>query len=361
MLTENQLERCVAWLENNGSAPVRYLTRVHLQGFNPASPAARELWAQAQSDPVSVEIFGKQRRDGSWCDGGPWAPRPSYVPKDGYTPVSPKYVTTVWLLSILGDMGYTVEDERVRNACEWVMGWQRPNGVMSESRAPPTESDYEENPRNVPCRMSIQMDGLSRVGFGSDPRMVKAWGLMLGWQREDGGWLNEGHRDATASPYKVWDRSCPWVTYFATSALYHSGIEEYDENLKRALSFILWHLDHKNPQDIKRFFWHGHDTVRELVMFAKYGFGPELRTIKTLLSWLGTMYDDGLGVFRYVGKPISKMCWREDGATPTVMKYRLFHLIEPDWLTYWATRAMYGFLEPSESSVTSNKRHEEAL
>jgi len=27
------------------------------------------------------------------------------------------------------------------------------------------------------------------------------------------------------------------------------------------------------------------------------------------------------------------------------MKYRLFHLIEPDWLTYLATRAQYSFLK----------------
>ena len=361
MLTEVQLERSVDWLITNASAPVRYLTHIRILGTSPASGEAASLWQEVEEDPSSLEVFGKQRTDGSWCDGGAWAPKPSYIPKSGHTPVSPKYVTTCWMLIILGDMGYTVKDPRVARACEWVMGWQRSNGVLSESRKPYTDDDYDPSPRNVPCRMSIQMDGLSRVGFGSDPRMVKAWGLMLGWQREDGGWLNEGHRDATASPYKVWDRSCPWVTYFATSALYHSGIEEYDENLKRALSFILWHLDHKDPYDIQRFFWHGHDTVRELVMFAKYGFSPEQRSIKTLLSWLGTMYDDGLGVFRYVGKPISKMRWREDGATPTVMKYRLFHLIEPDWLTYWATRAMYGFLEPIESSVDSNKRYEKAL
>jgi len=344
MLTEEQLERCVSWLQSHGSAPVRYLTCVNLVGFDPSSPAARELWSQAQSDAISAEIFGKQRRDGSWCDGGPWAPGPSYTPKNGYTPVSPKYVTTVWLLSILGDMGYTVEDEKVMKACEWVMGWRRPNGVLSETKVPPTESDYDENPRNVPCRMSIQMDGLAKVGFGVDPRMKKSWDLLQGWQREDGGWVQEGHREGTAAPYKVWDRSCPWVSHFAASALYHSGLTERRETLKEALEFIVWHLDQKQPEEIRRFFWHDHEPVKELIMLGEMGFSPDQRSICTLLDWLETMYDPDEGFFQYKGKPVSKMSRRLDGGDPRVMRYRLFHQAEPDWLTYWATRAEYSFL-----------------
>jgi len=347
MLTEGQLDRCISWLISRGSAPVRYLTKVHLMGYDPASPAARELWEAAQGDPASVEIFGKQRPDGSWCSGGPWAPAPSYQPSGGCTPVSPKYVTTAWLLSILGDMRYTVEDPRVARACEWVMGWRRPNGVLSETRTPFTEADYEENPRNVPCRMSVQMDGLARVGFGGDPRMARPWDLLLRWQREDGGWLQEGHRDGTAAPYKVWGRSCPWVSYFAASALHHSGLEEHREPLRQALRFILWHLDQKRPEDIRRFFWHGHDTVRELVMFGEAGFDPEEPSIRVLLDWLETMHDPREGCFRYAGKPVSRMSRRLDGGDARVMKYRLFHLVEQDWLTYWAARAERGFLERS--------------
>ncbi|HUV34813.1 MAG TPA: hypothetical protein VMW22_07755 [Candidatus Desulfaltia sp.] len=344
MLTDAQRDRSVEWLLGHASAPVRYLTHIHILGTSPASGEAASLWRSVEEDPSSLEVLGKQRADGSWCDGGSWAPKPGYQPKGGYTPVSPKYVTTAWMLSILGDMGYTVEDPRVARACEWVVGWQRPNGVLSETKRPITEADYDPSPRNVPCRMSIQIDGLSRVGFGPDPRMTKSWGLMLGWQREDGGWVQEGHRDATASPYEVWDRSCPWVTYFAASALHHSRIEEHGEPLRRALGFIQWHLDQKKPQDIMRFFWHGHDTVRELVMFAEHGFSPEQRSIKTLLDWLETMREPETGVFRYTGKPVSRMRRSEDGGTPGVMKYRLFHLVEPDWLTYWATRAEYSFL-----------------
>ncbi|MFA5870240.1 MAG: hypothetical protein WC941_11150, partial [Candidatus Bathyarchaeia archaeon] len=116
---EERVERSIAWLLDNGSAPVRYLTLLRILGEDPSSSEMRELWVETQRHHDCVEIFSKQRADGSWCDGGSWAPKQSYVPRGGCTPVSPKYVTTVWLLSVLGDMGYTVADPRVAKAVEW--------------------------------------------------------------------------------------------------------------------------------------------------------------------------------------------------------------------------------------------------
>jgi hypothetical protein len=51
-----------------------------------------------------------------------------------------------------------------------------------------------------------------------------------------------------------------------------------------------------------------------------------------------TMYRADEGCFRYIGKPISKYSNREDGMDARVAKYRLYHLIEDDWLTYYMTR-----------------------
>jgi len=339
------LRKNVDWLLLRSSAPVRYLTRLHILHAQPESREMVDLWEAVENDPVGVEVFSKQEADGSWCAGGPWAPKPTYLQKGGYTPVSPKYVTTVWILSILGDMGYTISDERVRRACEYTLSFLRPNGVLSESRAPVGPAYFDENPRNVPCRTSIQLAGLSSVGMGADPRLRKSFDLLVRWQREDGGWVQEGHRDGTAAPYKIWNRSCPWVTSFATKALFHSSKPEHREATLKALRFLLWHLDQKGEQDVRRFFWHGHDAVRELLMFSEMGFNPSQRSIKILLDWLEGMYSPDEGAFHYQGKPISKMRVRQDGADPRVMKYRLFHLIEDDWLTYWMTRIETNFLE----------------
>lgn len=132
MLNESQLEKNIDWLITNASPPVIYLTHLNLLQEDPDTQKMQELWDNVQSSPSTCEIFGKQREDGSWYDGGSWAYKPTYMPKSGYTPVSPKYVTTVWLLAKLGEMGYTSEDPRIRKACEWVINWQWPNGVLSE-------------------------------------------------------------------------------------------------------------------------------------------------------------------------------------------------------------------------------------
>ena len=344
MLSVERIEKSISWLLDNGSPHVRYMTLLRIVGEDPASSEMRALWKEATRHQNSIEIFSKQRDDGSWCDGGSWASKPSYIPQGGCTPVSPKYVTTSWLLSVLGDMGYTMTDPRVSKAVECVLGFQRPNGVLTEHRNPVTEVDYDEYPRNVPCRMSIQLAGLAKVGAASAPRVRRGFDVLLRWQREDGGWVQEGHKDGTVAPYKIWTRSCPWVTFFTCTALHASRITEYREPLRRGLGFILWHLNQKKRVDIQRFFWHGHEPVRELVMLAENGFSRDEPAIENLLCWLETMYNEKTGSYRYKGKPISRMTLREDGGDSRVMKYRLFHLVEEEWLTYWMTRIERCFL-----------------
>jgi len=344
MVNESQFDNNIKWLLAKGSSPIVYLTHLNLLNREHCTIEMQELWNQVQTSLDSKEIFGKQRENGSWYDGGSWSYNPTYMPKSGYTPVSPKYVTTAWLLVKLGEMGYTAKDPRIRKACEWMMKWQWQNGVFSEKKEASQSLKVSPNPSNHPCRMSIQLEALAKVGFGTDPRMRKSWELMLRWRREDKGWVQDGHLDGTASPYKIWTRSCPYVSYIATSALFYSGVPEYKKYAEESLSFILWHMDQKEPKDLQRFFWHGHEPLKELLMFSEVGFDPEQRSIKVLLEWLKGMYDPGEACFSYKGKPYSKMNIKEDSATSYVMKYRMYHQAEDDWLTYCATRIFKNFL-----------------
>jgi hypothetical protein len=214
---------------------------------------------------------------------------------------------------------------------------------LAEKRDPPEEMGSDPDPRNAPCRMSIQLTGLAKVGMGRDPRLRVSFELLKRWARGDCGWVHEGHRDGTSAPYKIWDRSCPWSTYFATTSLFYSGDPSDEEAYRSGLDFLIWHLDRKPEHEIRRFFWHGHDTVRELLMFSEAGVEPTQRSVKAILDWLDGMYLPEEAHFRYVGKPVSRMSVREDGASTVVMKYRLFHLIEDDWLTYYVTRIASNF------------------
>ena len=291
----------------------------------------RRLWQTVERDEEVKDVFGKQQLDGSWCAGGAWAQPPSYEPKGGCTPVSPKYVTTAWLLWMLGDMGFDVRDERIQKACDYVLSYQYRNGYIAEEH-----SDRYDMPANtlppMPCRFSIILIGLSKVGAAAEPRARRSYDLLTRWQNDDGGWTLEKHREE-----QNWDRSCPWSTFHATYALYAAQRKKYHKNVIRGLRFLLWHLSQKKPEEIRRFFYHGHSTVHELLMFSAFGFNFRTKPIKTVWDWLMEMYDKENGHFVYSGKPVSQFRRRRDAMDSRVAKYRLHHLIETDWLTYYIT------------------------
>jgi hypothetical protein len=163
--------------------------------------------------------------------------------------------------------------------------------------------------------------------------LKKSFGWLLKWQREDGGWVLERHKQK-----HDWTRSCPWVTHHAVSALYHARHPAYGDPLRRGLEFQLWHLGTKTDDQLRHFFYRGHNIVPELVMFSEVGVGLKSRSLEVVLEWLREMYDPDEAHFRYRGRPISTFSHRRDGATPRVAKYRLYHVIEDDWLTLHLTR-----------------------
>jgi len=339
LLTKEQISTSIEWLCASASPPVEYLTHRDLLQAAPESKKMQSLWHKVQSSEDAKEIFSKQRDDGSWFSGGTWAARPGYCQKGGYTPYSPKYATTIWLLTILGDMGFNMSDPRIVKACGFTVGFLHPDGTFGAF----AKSYYKrkrllDEPPNIPCHFAGYLMGLTKVGMGRDTRLDKSFDLLTRWQRDDGGWLNERHLTGKCSPYKVWTRSCPWVTYFACQALRNSGRAECREPYSRGLNFLAQHLAGKQAEELKRFYYHGHETVRELLMFAEEGTAVPDKVMATLLEWLRGMYDNRDGHSRYMGKPISKMSRRVEGHSSKEFKYRLYHMIEDDWLTYYTAR-----------------------
>ncbi|MCD4753427.1 MAG: hypothetical protein K8R40_10180 [Anaerolineaceae bacterium] len=338
MLNKKQIENNTKWLLTHGSPPVKYLTHRDLLKNDSTSKSMKKLFAEVEKCDVVEEIFSKQEPDGSWCASGSWALSPSYLTKSGYTPVSPKYVTTSWILPILGDMGFTVQNVRVKKACEYILSYQSKNGFISESHS----NKYDVAPDQLhiePCRFTIMLIGLGKVGAGSDPRVINAYNLLLKWHQNDGGWASNQH-----SKQMNWTRSCPFASYHAAMALYCSNSKVYKDALTKALKFLVWHLSVKRDDEIQRFFYHGHSTVHELLMFSELNIGLRDKAVQTILEWLMMMYHPGESCFRYTGKSILKYSYQRDYMTARVAKYRLFHLIEDDWLTYYMTRIMANIL-----------------
>jgi len=335
LLTNGQIARNVEWLRENASPAVEYLTHRNLLGASGRARQVKDLWRTVEGSADAREIFDKQRDDGSWYAGGSWANRPHYMPKDGYSAFTPKYVTAVWILPILGDMGFTVDDPRVKKAYDYVLSYQWPNGLFSRFRAPQKTqlARTGEQPTNEPCTFAVFLLALSKVTDGHTDALKASYGWLLRWQRNDGGWVGQTHKEKHG-----WTRSCPWVSHHAVSALYHARNRKYETPLRNGLKFLVWHLGLKSDDQLRHLFYRGHNMVKELLMLSEFGIGMDARPVQIVLRWLWDMYDTKEGCFRYNGKPISQHKFREDGATPAVLKYRLYHIVEDDWLTYYMTR-----------------------
>ena len=332
MISKKQIKNNIRWLVANACAPVKLLTHRYILDEEENSQTVKRLWEEVEKDREVAEIFSKQRQDGSWCAGGLWALPPQYLPKRGYTVVSPKYVTTAWILPILGDIGFDIKDERIKRACEYIYSFQCKNGFIAETDVEKYDVDVDKL-HNTPCRFAIILIGLGKVGAGSDPRVRKAYDLLVKWQREDGGWILQMHKEQ-----RNWTRSCPYSTFHATYALYVAKDKKYYPSVRKGLDFLVNHLSQKDEDEIKKFFYHGHSTIHELVMLSEYGIGMSSNPIRALLEWLLEMYHEDEGCFVYRGKPVSKYSRRKDGMDSRVARYRLYHIIETDWLTYNLTK-----------------------
>lgn len=337
MLTESQIERSISWLLKNASVPVRYLTRRYILEEDIFSPQMLDLWKQVQLDAFVQKTFAKRdKQTGLWY---------GWVGRMHPSATHPKYVATIWQLLRLGEMGFDISDPRIKKACEFALEFQFESGGFRRSRGGVLSSDLKIQGAWVtysvdPCDTSNYLRGLASVGMGYDPRVKKGFKSLVETQREDGGWV----RDSCIRKFG-WTRSCPPPTHNAAVAFYYSGLTEYKPNLLRALNWLVWHLSTKEPYEIRRFLYRGHNMVRELLMFSENEIDMTQRPIQILLDWLMTTYDKDEGVFKYKGKPASKYR-ASDGKPPSKpggisskdASYFLKHVMKKDWLTYYMTR-----------------------
>jgi hypothetical protein len=342
-LTAEQIKKNTDWLLANASPPVQYLTHIHLLGLDPDSRAAMKLWQAVEQSEIVQDLFAKQHPDGSWFDNMPWARKPAYIPQAGYSPFTPKYVTTIWILSILGEMGFRVGDPHIDRACKYVLDHQLPNGLFhrfAKSETIPvwgmkSASELE----SAPCELSVYLGALTRLGMGSDPRLTKSFDLLVAWQREDGGWVLQKHLEER---FKT--RSCPSSSHGAAVALYQSGHREYEPALRKAFSFLIGHLTLKDPHEMCRFIFRGHNLLQEMLMFSDLGVGLDTQPVQKYLEWLLSLYNPQRGCFHYSGSMQDATDLDPGGA-----KYGLFQLIDDEWLTYRITRIAANLLRSNST------------
>jgi hypothetical protein len=184
-LSTEEIDTSIRWLLENATPPVRYLTHKHILKTDPRSKQMLDLWGCVENSSDARYIFSKQNEDGSWFSGGPWGPR-GYRRQtgSGFTISRPKFVTTAWILPFLGEMGFTVDDERIRKSCEHML---QETGYHYPILGPTLKA--------VNCcgLEAIPLRAFASVGMASDGRLQGGWDRLSLCQRTDGGWLNPNH------------------------------------------------------------------------------------------------------------------------------------------------------------------------
>jgi len=155
----------------------------------------------------------------------------------------PKKNTTFWLLPMLADFGFTVEDKRIARACEYMFSIQLQSGGFGWS--PPTQP-YD-------CHTAIITESLAKLGLLEDHKLQKAYDWLIKRQRLDGGfWCkNTGQIGGTREE----EPSCAMATMFVLGALAQNPKLRNSETAKKGVDFLF--MCFQNRGKIK---YAGHDS-----------------------------------------------------------------------------------------------------
>lgn len=181
--------------------------------------------------PLMKKIFARINEDGYWGK-----------PKDIHT-WWPKKDTTFWILPMLGDFGFTVEDRRIARACEYVFSTQLQSGAFGW--APQTKPGD--------CHTAILIEALAKLGLLQDSRVQKAYDWLVQRQRLDGGFWCKNTGQIGRPREK--EPSCAFATMFAHGALGRNPELRNSEIAMKGVDFLFecW-------KDRGKIMYAGHDS-----------------------------------------------------------------------------------------------------
>jgi len=167
--------KTLSWLLEPENAPVRYWTLVDLLDRPTNDPEVRAAFAAIPGFPPVAVLLAVQKPDGFW------AGRDYYIPKN---------YSTFWVLSVLGELGLTAENEHIRRGCEFMFTFQRENGAFCRRRYIPGKGVVWED-QDAPCTQARIVRFLIRFGYAADPRTRLAIDWLVATRRDDAMWLCE--------------------------------------------------------------------------------------------------------------------------------------------------------------------------
>jgi len=127
---------------------------------------------------------------------------------------------------MLADFGFTVEDERIKKACEYVFSTQLQSGGFGWD--PPTKPGD--------CHSAIIIESLAKLGHRQDSRLQRAYEWLIKRRRLDGGfWCKDTGQ--IGGPREK-EPSCALATMFALGALAQNPKFRNSEIAEKGVDFL---------------------------------------------------------------------------------------------------------------------------
>jgi hypothetical protein len=188
-------------------------------------------------------ILEKQNEGGCWGDA-----------KNFYTA---KYHGTVWQLIILASLGADGKDERIRSACEFIMGHSQDPESGGFSMAYSAKAGVGIHSQVIPCLTGNMAWGLIRLGYLEDPRLQRAIDWITAYSRFDDGDV-EAPKVWPYDRYEMcWGRhTCHMGVVKTLKALAEipegRRSDDVRQTIEKGAEFMLLHHVHKRSHNLNR-------------------------------------------------------------------------------------------------------------
>lgn len=230
------------WLLEPSNPSVRYFTLAEILDRPPWHAEVQEAKAAVMVEGAVAKILAKQSPGGYWGKA-----------EDFY--IRSKYRGTVWQLLVLAELGATVEDQRVRRACEFILARSQhaeSGGFTYESVA----RDGGDPDKILPCLTGNMVWSLIRLGYGSDPCVERGVEWIVRYQRFDDGI----EKPPEGWPYdqfeKCWgEHTCHMGVVKALKALAEIPTAQRSETVRNTIAagaeFLLEHHIYRRSHNLR--------------------------------------------------------------------------------------------------------------
>ena len=231
------------WLLETENPSVRYFALSQIIDKPQNDPEVSATKKAIIRAGVVPKIFAKQNSDGSWES-----------PEKFYTA---KYKGTVWQLLILSELGVDQKDERVRKACEFILGNSQDHKSGGFSAWLSVKEGGGRYSGVLPCLTGNMVWSLIRLGLLDDERVQRAITWIVRYQRFD---------DGETRPPKIWPyekatncfgkHSCHMGVVKSLKALSEIPADKRSEDttatIEKGAEYLLKHHIHKRSHNLTR-------------------------------------------------------------------------------------------------------------